>query len=696
MAGQRDEAVVRLLNDLEALRRSLRLYPPSHPALEPARERLRERVLALGSAGEVLTASFGLGGLFWNGEEVVIPPIAPAARLINFLFHLGLAAVRLTLPEAAEGVVDLATSLAGLSDPPGEADRVALLEQSNTLPGVELVSIDLSVVQLLDSNNPPDQPGSRPVWAELAQRLSRDGAFPLSGLVHEGELSPGSVVDLMAATTDTETLFDHLFRQLAEIVRSAPEARRPVVLAEVREYFAEVIRLLDPERRALAVVTALRHLPVTTPNDPWVAGETLLDAVERMLIEGVPIPEDVQKVLHALAVPDAERPQEIPDEVMKRAGNLLAAIQDGSERQGEAAAPVGPSPPAADWSATPWVQELSESLGEEQIKLHFVRLLQEAITLWPGEEIAEGAAVRLAEEFVAALELGDIETAARLAPLLAATRSEAAGRLYNQSGVEAAVRALRTLDKGLHQEVTAILVALGEPAIPAVLACLAAEESLTVRRRLLEVVTRQGSKAAPYLRPQLDDPRWFVVRNAVFLLRRTGSAEAAPTLKARIAGCHPKVLIEILKALVTFQDPDWLRLLEKALDSDDEDRRRVAVEVASRIRHPEVVRLLVDRLRQRLDKGLREPSALELIRALGFLRDAAALDTLERIVALRHWWSPFSFAAPRREAAAAIARLDSQAARRVAIALASGNDRSVAEAARAAMHAQPERPEEDE
>ena len=104
MAGQRDEAVVRLLNDLEALRRSLRLYPPSHPALEPARERLRERVLALGSAGEVLTASFGLGGLFWNGEEVVIPPIAPAARLINFLFHLGLAAVRLTLPEAAEGV----------------------------------------------------------------------------------------------------------------------------------------------------------------------------------------------------------------------------------------------------------------------------------------------------------------------------------------------------------------------------------------------------------------------------------------------------------------------------------------------------------------------------------------------------------------------------------------------------------------
>ena len=693
-AGDRDDTVVRLLSDLEALRRSLRLYPPSHPSLQPARERLRERVLALGPDGEVITASFAPGRLFWNGQEVALPPFTPAARLIPLLFHLGLAAVRLTLPEAAEGVVELATRLAGLSDRPGEADRAALVEQGSALPGVELVPIDLSGVQLLGSQESPARTGSRPVWAELAQRLSRDGAFPLSGLVHEGEMSPGSVLELLAASSDPETLFDHLFRQLAEIIRASSEARRPAALAEVREYFAEVIRLLDPERRTLAIATAFRHLPLTAPNDPWVAGETLLDAVERMLITGVAIPKDIQKVIQLLAAPSPERPQELPDELVIRARHLMARIQ--------LEAPTREPPPgerrslAANWSATPCVQELSESLGDEQIRLHFIRLLQEAITLWPGEQIAEQAALRLAEEFVAALDVGDIETAARLAPLLAATRSDEAVRVFSQSGVEAAVRALGTLDKGLHPDLTAILVALGERALPAILTALESEESLTVRRRLLEIVTRQGPTAGPYLRPQLDDPRWFVVRNAVFLLRRIGSSEALPILKSRVASCHPKVLTEILKTLVSLQDPDWLRLLEKTLDSDDPDRRRVALEVASRIHHPDVVRLILDRLRRRLGKGLREPFSLELIRTLGLLRDPSALETLRQIVALRQWRYPFLLTAPRREAAAAITHLEGPAARRVAISLASGKDRNIANAVREAMHAQPEAREEDE
>ncbi|MGD1146394.1 MAG: HEAT repeat domain-containing protein [Thermoanaerobaculaceae bacterium] len=694
MVGERDDMVVRLLSDIEALRRSLRLYPASHPSLEPARERLRARVLTLGAEGEVLTASFGLGRIFWNGQELVLPPITPAARLVPFLFHLGLAAVRFTLPEAAEGVVELATRLAGLSDPPAEADRAALIEQGSALPGVKLVPIDLSGVQLLGSDQRSEQPGSRPVWAELAQRLSRDGAFPLSGLVHEGELSPGSMVDLLAATSDPESLFDHLFRQLAEIVGSVPEARRPVALAQVREYFAELVRLLDPERRTLAVATAFRHLPLATPNDPWVAGETLLDAVERMLIAGVAIPEDVQKVLYLLAGPSAERPQEMPDELVIRARHLLARIPleaHASEPPADERRPM-----STDWPSTPWANELSQSLGDEQIKLHFVRLLQEVITLWPGDEIAERAAVRLAEEFVAALDVGDIETAARLAPLLAATRSEEAGRLCNQTGVEAAVRALSTLDKGFHPDLTALLVALGERAVPAILTSLELEESLTVRRRLLEVVTRQGPKAVPYLLPQLDNPEWFVVRNAVFLLRRIGNAEALPVLKARIASCHPKVLAEILKSLVHLEDPDWLRLLERALDSEDGERRRVAVEVASRIRHPDVVGLLLDRLRRRMGKGLREPFSLELIRALGILRDPASLETLQQIVALRQWRYPFLLTAPRREAAAAIAHLEGPAARRAAISLASGKNRTIADAVRAAMHAQPEAREEDE
>ncbi len=234
-------ALVRVLNDLEALRRSLRLYPASHPALQPARERIRGRVLALGNEGESAILSFGPDQLFWNGEKVLLPAAAPAMRLVALLFHLGLAALRLRFPQACDGLPDLAGRIAALHEPPAESDRAYLLAEAGSLSGVELVPLDLSGVQLVSPDAPTPPPGSRPVWAELARRLSRDGAFPLAGEIHEGELTPGMVLELLTTSPDPETLFDHLFLQLGEVVRAGPESRRETVLAETREFFAELV-----------------------------------------------------------------------------------------------------------------------------------------------------------------------------------------------------------------------------------------------------------------------------------------------------------------------------------------------------------------------------------------------------------------------------------------------------------------------
>lgn len=277
------------------------------------------------------------------------------------------------------------------------------------------------------------------------------------------------------------------------------------------------------------------------------------------------------------------------------------------------------------------MREFVGELGEEQIRLHLVRLLQETITLWPGESVSRRAAVRLAEEFAAALDVGDVATAVRLALLLAAASDPEARRVASETGVPAAVRSFKTYDRSHHPALIAVLVALGESAVPAILDALAEEESLAVRKRLLEVVARQGERAFPHLLPLLDDPNWFVVRNAAFLLRRLEHPDAVWLLKSRISGSQPQVLAEILKALVAFQDPDCFSLLLQSLDSADEERCRVALEVASRIRHPEVVGALLERLSPRVGGRLRESFSLELIHALGRLRDPAALPALREV-----------------------------------------------------------------
>jgi HEAT repeat protein len=690
----RDRVLVRVLNDLEALRRSLRLYPASHPALRPARDRIRTAVQALGHEGKEAVLSFGPDQLFWNGEKVSLPQAAPAARLVGLLFHLGLAALRLRFPEAADGLSDLVGRIATLHEPPQEEERMALLAGATSLTAVELVPLDLSGVQLVSPDAPAPPPGSRPVWSELAWRLARDGTFPIVGKIHEGELTPGMVLDLLSTVADPETLFDRLFAQLGEIVRAGPDSHRDMALAETREFLTELVGLLDPERQKLAVAVAVRHLPVVGEQGLWVAAELFLDAVELMLAQQLPIPDDVQRALHRLAAPLSEQSSDVPEEAAARARRLLAQVPLAPGFDDLQVAAAGVALPTA-WEGSAWVRESLAELGEEQIRLHVVRLLQEVITLWPGEPVARRAALRLAEEMAAALEVGDIATAARLAPLLAATSDAEARRVASETGVPAAIRAFKAYDRSHHADLSAVLVALGESALPAVLDALAEEESLAVRKRLLEVVARQGERAFPYLIPLLDDPRWFVVRNAAFLLRRLAHPDAPRLLKARLARSQPKVVAEILKALVELQDPDWFPLIVQSLDSPDDERRRVALEVASRIRHPDVVNALLERLSARIGGRLREPFSLDLIRALGRLRDPAALPALREVLATRQWRFSFSVAPLRREAAAAVARLEGPEARAFALELARSGDRAVAEGVRMAMQAV-RAPEEEE
>ncbi len=688
------EKVVRLFGELEALRRALLLYPPSHPSLQPARERVRARVLALSTEGEAATASFGPNELLWNGETVAMPEGASAARLVPLLFQLGLAGLRLRFPDAGDGLADLVERVARLQDPPRESDRLKLLEEATSLAGVELVPIDLSVFELLSPDEERLPLGSRSVWGALAKRLSQDGAFQLPGRIHSGELTPGMVHEILTQTTDPETLFDHLFLQLAEIVQSGPESRRPMVISEVREFFGQLIGLLNPERRKLAVAVAIRHLPVTGEGNAWVATDLLLDVVEFMVQEKVPVPEVVQRTLHRMSAPISETGGEVPEDIAARARHLLAQIPP-SQRASDLQATAPEKPWRVSWGDAPWARELLPALREEEARLHLVQLLQEVSDVWEGDPIAEQAAVRLAEEFAAAIDLGDLRTTLRIAPFLLAIRNARGRHAAFATAVPAAVRGFSTFERVDHPELTQVLVSLGEGALPVILDQLAKANSMVVRKRLLEAVAKQGERAVPYVLPMLDDSRWFVVRNAAFLLRKMGRSEVAPLLKARMAAAQPKLLAEILKALVELQDPEWFALLTWYLDSEDESRRRVALEVASRIRHPEVVQALYERLQLRLGNRLREPFSLDLIRTLGRLGDPAALPVLQEILNLRQWRFRSSLVTVRREAAAAVARLEGQDARRLALQLASGRDKGTAEAAKEGLQRKDE-PEEDD
>lgn len=684
-----EAAAVRLLIEIETLRRLLRLYPPEHPALPAARLRVARAAEELSLPA--VSLAFGPDKIFFDQNEVVLPKGSPVVRLRQLLCRLGLAAIHLTFPEAAAGLAPFVERLATLHEPPGEDDRQALLADADAFAGIELIPLDLTRVQLLEgAADESANAAALPVWAELARRLGLDGAFILADKILSGELTAEALAELVAVSADPATLFDQLFGRLRVGVDSLDMQRRPVVLEQIRMFLAEWLALLSPERRHLAVAAAFSHFPPSLDSEreekPILAVEMLLEAVEFFLDEGLPVPGAVARAIERLASMAPDEGGLLTPEILARcraATVRIALLPDVAE--GVPLAPADGTVPADQGPDLPG--EVRESMSEEALRRHLVRLLGEVITLWPSDPVADKASTRLAEELISCLESADMDAAARVTTLLAGSRHAAAKHLACNAGVEAAVRAFNAVDKSQHPRITAILQGLGEEALPAILEALANEENLSIRKRLLEVVLQHGDKAIPYLRPLLDDPRWFVVRNAVFALRRLGDRDIGPALKERLPTAKPQVLSEILKALISIEDHQWLSILLSELGSEDEDRRLAALSVASRVPHPAVVQGIIEALRRQTGKKLREPYTVELIRALGRLGNPAALDVLSRIVGLRQWLSPFPLTALRREAALAIAAIDSPEARALARTLATDRDAAVAAAVRRALAA---------
>ncbi len=280
--------------------------------------------------------------------------------------------------------------------------------------------------------------------------------------------------------------------------------------------------------------------------------------------------------------------------------------------------------------------------------------------LWPDSPIAQRAAVRLAEEFAAALDVGDIETAVRLAPLLGAIRNAAGSRgdqgerrAGHGTGVQDAREAPPSRPHG----------GAGRPRRNR-------PSGGPGRARRRRTASPSGNASWRSWLGRGAAPSDTSIRCST---TRAGSSFATPCsscvasvgrsvsalLKSRIEGAPPKVLLEILKALVELQDPDWFKLLLQTIDSARTTTgggwRSTWLPGSAT---PTWSALSCAACRSASAAACARPTSLDLIRALGRLRDPAALGILREILALKQWRYPFPLTEPRREAAAAIARLE--------------------------------------
>lgn len=181
-------------------------------------------------------------------------------------------------------------------------------------------------------------------------------------------------------------------------------------------------------------------------------------------------------------------------------------------------------------------------------------------------------------------------------------------------------------DEARREELIAVIAHLGDEMVRAVADALTMTDDRSERRALFDALVALAPGHRDIVLELLDDPRWFVVRNAVQVLGETADADDLAHLTAPLAHDHPKVRREVLVALARIGGDDATALMMGKVADPSAEVRSAAAMALGEVGHERALRPLVDQLEIEGDLEV----GVEIIRALGALGDPGAVPALEK------------------------------------------------------------------
>ena len=158
------------------------------------------------------------------------------------------------------------------------------------------------------------------------------------------------------------------------------------------------------------------------------------------------------------------------------------------------------------------------------------------------------------------------------------------------------------------------------------------EDSQSVRRFLISLITYFGEKASPEAIKYLNDDRWFVQRNMLFILNECGGEDAPQHIRKYCKHENPKVSFEAIKCLLKVRDLYGVESLRNSLRSESRDSVKKAIALSGTFRVKDVVPELIEMLKKKTITGINNEDKIPIVRALGQIGDTRALDTLRDIL----------------------------------------------------------------
>ena len=148
------------------------------------------------------------------------------------------------------------------------------------------------------------------------------------------------------------------------------------------------------------------------------------------------------------------------------------------------------------------------------------------------------------------------------------------------------------LDEQLASEYTAFL---NRTSIPPFISLLGELESIHGRKIVIDILITLGKHDIQAVAKGLQDNRWFVVRNIIYILRHIGDKKAVEYLLATAKHTDERVRKEAIKTLGELKNALALQTLRDCLDDPDPSIRKIAVKALGSIGSETAKRIILEK-----------------------------------------------------------------------------------------------------
>ena len=707
---------------LSIARRQVVAYPPGHPMIASASEKLialKERLLEF---RQEVTIGIARNTLLIEGNQ--LDPANPVYRdLALNLFKAGVASLTVERSATAEDVRLLFTILASPGDRVAAGGGLAALLHSSGVRGFRAQEIDYRAFHAteVDVVSAPKVSGINEESAVLWKAFA-------SGMV-SGSIDPNGVRQLPQEQFDPVLLAEALNQgqhtgkshagesyehAIAEFIKGAGN---PQVNSQARQEtfdrFGLLIEQLSPELRRRFLNSTLQGLS-TAPDQAmdmlanW-SHATIIEALEQAETNQLQVPRVMLDILGKLGTQTAPRSghrQEAPGTERNRqqtADMLTRLFCDGGV---ESYVPKDYSDAldvlaAADITTNlepAQIEELLDNLNGHALERQFCAITLELMEQDVENRSVEAITRNLEEMIPYFLDAGDFQSLTaiyvhllqllQLLPLRAQPQPAFATAVHKTldifAGEAFTTQVLDGLDdwgKDQYPAVRKMIGCIGIPFIAPLLDRLAEEPLMTRRRLYMDCLQRIGTQATGFIVGRLLDPRWYVVRNMVVLMREINDPEVLLPLGRLFTHPHPKVRYEVMRTCLHFNDPRAERYLLHGLEQTDTEFLTGIVRLAVHSRTPEVINKLIVLLNTR---GSSEPElALKgaIIATLAEMGSAGALPGLGTFIEGKSLFISSALLKLKLEAVASLARYPRVAAMELATRLSQKASGEIARAA---------------